>query len=82
MDKEKVEDENDNVECTVPAGVLYSMCCHCVPDKEEDSVRNNSSRPSSSQEGSAQTQISMIRKGTILFIMVVYGLADPSKNNT
>lgn len=38
MDKEKVEDENDNVECTVPAGVLYSMCCHCVPDKEEDSV--------------------------------------------
>ena len=38
MDKEKVEAENDNVECTVPAGVLYSMCCHCVPDKEEDSV--------------------------------------------
>lgn len=38
MDKEKVEDENDNVEYTVQAGVLYSMCCHCVPDKEEDSV--------------------------------------------
>ena len=81
MDKEKVEDENDNVECTVPAGVLYSMCCHFVPEREFDSVSNNDSKSKPSQEDNVQMHITMIKIRIVFFIILAcFCPADPNRN--
>ena len=81
-DKEKVEDENDNVDCTVPTGVSYSMCCHFVPAMESDSVSNNESKSSPSHEGVALAHKTKTSKQRNLFIDSYYCHADPHMNNT
>ena len=67
-DKEKVEDENDSVDCTVPAGVLYSTCCHFVPAMESDSDSNKESKSNPSHEGVALTHKTKTNRRRNLFM--------------
>jgi len=70
MKREKVEEENDNVDCTVPRSVLNSTCFHFVLTIDFESLMSNDSKPNFSQEGKALALTHKKSKRTIFFIFI------------